>query len=579
MESLSVEVSHEADLALDKAWTPWKQPSSTQTPKWWRNTVTSICSPAVLSLFLEVGVQENIAENKIQSLVLGCQPDVNANRFLECKREKDNNMSFNSVPTFVFLYGTISKPASIHGVPDLSLLRPMQVLDPSLATLSGNPCATSIDTKVLEGAFHILIHEGNDLDLKALIPESLDEKQRESPIMYFLALLSALQYTHPLTDEKSWQTLLIRLVRHGSILLAEEEATAFLKGLEIGSFSDLRFITMLAFASIIKAKAAFLVGEAKMLVTKHTLCNVPIATNRRELEILDRHKNEPDIESLTAGTCPLQLLVSDSSLPYKPHEHNEMLKLYSHHQLQAFSKLRVSSLMDFVMDYALERARAEGSDNLSLAATASEYKKKLSEASQHALGMIQKTSSHNQHLHGILQTYSDKHKNATSGSDQEHHHKEVLSPELATELGHRLGISQVYMRGRKVLATNPKTINWLVSLLTQWTCTPNSAHALFDLLQGNGASKKDNSMVSPLIPILEYGIFPHIHCLRSYLKHSWDHCCPLEITRVCSNTMSFILNGNVFLSPAMSLPHSCTKNWMRLERKSIHRCCRIRSDE
>jgi hypothetical protein len=566
MESLSVEVSHEADLALDKAWTPWKQPSSnpqsTQTPKWWRNTVTSICTPAVLSLFLEVGVQEKIVENKIQSLVLGCQPDVNANRFLECKREKDNNtMSSNSVPTFLFLYGTISKPASIHGVSDRSLLRPMQVLDPSLATLSGSPRARSIETKDLEGAFHILIHEGNDLNLKALIPEGLDKKQRESPIMYFLALLSALQYTHPLNDEKSWQKLLFRLVRHGSILLPEEEATAFLKGLEIGSFSDLRFITMLAFASIIKAKAAFLVGEAKMLVTKHTLCNVPLATDRRELEILDRHDDEPNIESLTSGLCPLQLLVSDSSLPYKAHEHNEMLKLYSHHQLQAFSKLRVSSLMDFVMDYALERAEAEGSDKLSDATTASEYKKKLSEANQHALDMIRKTSSHNQHLHGILQTYSDKHKNATAGSDQDqHHHNEALSGELSGELGCRLSSSHVYMRGRKVLPTSPKTINWLVSLLTQWTCTPNSAHALFDLLQGNGASKKDNSMVSPLIPILVYAIFPHIHCMHSYLKHSWDHCCPLEITRVCSNTMSFIHNGNVFLSPVMSLPHSCTKN-------------------
>jgi hypothetical protein len=558
MKSLSVEVSHEADLALDEAWTPWRQPLSSsqsrQTPKWWRNTVTSICSPAVLSLFLEVGVQEKIVENKIQSLVLGCQPDVNANRFLECKHEKDNNMSSNSVPTFVFLYGTISKPASIHGVSDRSLLRPMQVLDPSLATLSGSRCATSIDTKDLEGAFHILIHGGKDLNLKALIPESLDEKQRESPIMYFLALLSALQYTHPLNDVKSWQTLLFRLVRHGSILLPEEEATAFLEGLKIGSFSDLRFITMLAFASIIKAKAAFLVGEAKMLVTKHTLCNVPIATNRRELEILDRRDNEPDIESLTAGTCPLQLLVSDSSLPYKAHEHNEMLKLYSHYQLQAFSKLRVSSLMDFVMDYALKRAGTEGSDKLSDAKTALEYKKKLSEANKHALDMIRKTSSHNQHLHSILQTYSANPKNVTAGSDQDQHHdNEALSTELSAELGDRLSNTRwVYMRGRRLLPKSPKTINWLVCLLTQWTCTPNSARALFDLLQRNGASKKDNSMVSPLIPILVYGIFPHIHCLRSYLKHSWDHCCPLEITRGWSNTISFIHNGNVFLSPVMS---------------------------
>jgi hypothetical protein len=425
----------------------------------------------------------------------------------------------------------------------------MQVLDPSLATLSGSPCATSIDAKDLEGAFCILINGGPDLTLKALIPESLDKTQRESPIMYFLALLSALQYTHPLNDVKSWQTLLFQLVRHGSILVPDEEATDFLEGLEIGSFSDLRFITMLAFASIIKAKAAFLVGEAKMLVTKHTLCNVPIATNRRELEILDRRDDEPDIESLTAGTCPLQLLVSDSSLPYKAHEHYEMLKLYSHHQLQAFSKLRVSSLMDFVMDYALERAGAEGSDKLSNATTASEYKNKLSEANEHALDMIRKTSSHNQHLHDILQTYSDKHNNAMAGSDHiQHHHNKTLS-------------KHVYMLGRKVLPTmGPKTINWLVSLLTQWTCTPNSAHALFDLLQGNGASKKDNSMVSPLIPILVYGIFPHIHCLHSYLKHSWDHCCPLEITRVCSNTISFIHNGNVFLAPVMSSPHSCTKN-------------------
>jgi hypothetical protein len=558
MESLSVEVSHEMDLASDKAsWTPWKQPLSnphgTETPKWWRNTVTSICSPAVLSLFLEVGVQEKIVENKIQSLVLGCQPDVNANRFLECKRGNDNKMSSNSVPTFVFLYKTTSNPASNHGDSDnsnLSLLRPMQVLDPSLSTLSGSPWATSIETQDLEGTFQILFHGGDDLNLKALIPESLDNQQRESPIMHFLALLSALQYTYPLNDVKSWQTLLFQLVQHGSILGPDEAATAFLNGLEIGSFSDLRFVTMLAFASIIKAKAAFLVGEAKMLVTKHTLCNVPFATNRSELEILDRCNDEPDIESLTAGKCPLQLLVSDSSLPYTAHVHNEMLKLYSHHQLQAFSKLRFSSLMDFVMDYALERAGAEGSDELSQAKSALDYKKVLIEANQGALKMIQKTSSHNQHLHGILQTYSDKHKNATGGSsqqDQHPHHNEALS-------------KHVYMRGRKVLPTSPKTINWLVSLLTQWTCTPNSAHALFDLLQGNGASKKDNSMVSPLISILVYGIFPHIHCLRSYLKHSWDHCCPPEITRVCSNTMSFIHNGNVFLAPVMSSPHSCTNN-------------------
>lgn len=427
----------------------------------WTNSSSPemFCSFPVLSLFLDLGMLKKEKEGREgeECLPVSCQPDVNAKRFTEVYDIK--TLSLSRVPVTAVLFSRTQNDSAGQ-----SQVQPMHVSTPAQASLGENHVAQSVSKEHISSAFKILF--GNSIDdiIQSFSDhEEVKEKGKQKllcPALYFFVLLTAIEYAFPLHESRGWLLLLKQLLK-SEVDSTTSSSSLFedvQKDCNLTCMRLVKQLTLVSFASLIKVKAAFLTGEATMYGVKHALLH--------EDEILSEFPSFCSLQMFT----PLEFSTENSTLPCKA------LKKHSHDLLVATSEmLQTSSLLDFVMENAMNNATNEVDDDndsvlladLAGPVTLEEYEEQLHQAQKNAMDLLAEISTCNKHVESIIANYDANSSGIFS--------TQTMLPLIKKRLFCPLSSKNM-----------PYEIFWIVGLLTQWS-EPESANALFSLLRSTAA--------------------------------------------------------------------------------------------